>query len=166
MEWIEFIHVGLAFVFCFITLFCIFADITEDTNYTVIAFVITIVLFGSLLFGQYKLNHSYWEYSSEPYRIEKIAALNDNNLMYGRFYLRSGYIDEDLYYQYIIKSGSGFNTSRVKASDATLYYDTDNYRVEWYKAEKGWLYFREVKSYAKIYVPQGSITENYAVDLE
>ena len=166
MEWIGLIHAGLALIFCFVTLSCIFVDIAEDTNYTIIVFIITMVLAVSLLFGFYKCDNSHWEYSNEPYKTERIAALNDNNLMHGRFYLRSGYIDEDLYYQYIIKSGSGFNTSRVKASDATLYYDADNYRVEWYKAEKGWLYFRESKSYAKIYIPEGSISNDYTVDLE
>ena len=166
MEWLELIHGFLALAACFVSLaYCIGALFDENTKIAPVLIISAILVF-SFIFGSIKSDNAHWEYSNEPYKIERIAALNDNNLMHGRFYLRSGYIDEDLYYQYIIKSGSGFNTSRVKASDATLYYDADNYRVEWYKAEKGWLYFRESKSYAKIYIPEGSISNDYTVDLE
>lgn len=93
--------------------------------------------------------------------------MGDSNLTSGTFYLRRGNINEDLYYQYMVKlSSGGFVANKVKASNTTLYYDTDNYRVEWYTRSKKWLYFEIEETANKIYIPEGSITDQYSIDLE
>ena len=70
-----------------------------------------------------------WERDSKPYSTEYIIALNDNNQVHGRSYLMSGYINEELYYQYIVDLGNGeYTTNQIKASDVTISYDTKNYR--------------------------------------
>ena len=70
------------------------------------------------------------------------------------------------YYQYMKKEGLGFKAGKVKADKTTLYYDDENYRVECYEKTKKWLYFETSEYYYKIYIPEGSIAEDYSVDLE
>lgn len=145
------------------------AAIDNDDNYYVVVFIsviLVITLFVFFFVGTTKCEKSEQIYSDKPYATEKIAALNDNNMMSGRIYIRSGYIEEDLYYQYIVKlNNGGFVSNRVKSSNATLFYDTDNYRVEWYKKTRGWLYFKDEVTYVEIYIPEGSITMDYMIDL-
>lgn len=131
-----------------------------------ISFILLIALFVFFMFGRIKCEKSGWVISDEPYATEKIVSLNDNNLMNGRIYLRSGYIEEDLYYQYIVQlNNGGFVSNKVKSANATLFYDTDNYRVEWYKKTRSWLYFKDEATYVEIYIPEGSITADYMIDL-
>lgn len=132
-----------------------------------ILFLIGFILLVFMFFGDHKCNQEPWQYSEYPYKVEKISSLNDNNMVNGRFYLRSGYIDENLYYQYMTQlNNGGFVANKVKADNTTLFYDTDNYRVEWWKKERNWLFFEQEVVYNKIYIPEGSITESYTVDLE
>lgn len=125
-----------------------------------------IALFAFFIFGLENCENSDWIISDTPYATEKIVALNDNNMMNGRVYLRSGYIEEDLYYQYIVQlNNGGFVSNKVKSANATLFYDTDNYRVEWYTKTKQWFYFKDEVTYVEIYIPEGSITMDYSIDL-
>ncbi len=127
---------------------------------------ITVASFVFFIFGCYKCEKSTWNYPDKPYSTEYIASLNDNNMVNGRFYLRRGYIEEDLYYQYMVKLNGGFVANKVKSNNATLYYSDDNFRVEWYEKERHWLWFQQKETYNKIYIPNGSISEEYSVDLE
>lgn len=38
--------------------------------------------------------------------------------------------------------------------------------VHWYEKERHWLWFQQKETYNKIYIPNGSISEEYSVDLE
>lgn len=128
-----------------------------------------IVCVASLIFyfvGMAKCESSDWVVSETPYSVEKIMSLNDNNLTNGRFYMRRGYIEENLYYQYIVElNNGGFVENKVNSANATLFYTEDNYRVEWYTKTKSWLYWEMEKIYNKIYIPEGSITDDYSIDL-
>lgn len=132
----------------------------------IISLLITIMSMVFLIFGGYKCEKSTWNYSDKPYSTEYIASLNDSNMVNGRFYLRRGYIEENLYYQYMVKLNGGFVANKVKSNNATLYYSDDNFRVEWYEKERHWLWFQQKETYNKIYIPNGSISEEYSVDLE
>ena len=103
-----------------------------------ISLIFTIFLFGSYVYGFNRCEKSNWIENDLPYSIEKIVSINDNNMIRGKFYLRHGFIDENLYYQYIVQlNNGGFVANKVNSNQAILYYDTDNYRVEWYiKKEK------------------------------
>ena len=59
----------------------------------------------------------------------------------------------------------GFVANKVNSNQATIYYDTNNYRVEWYIKRKKWMYFEMEKIYNKIYIPEGSIIEEFSIDL-
>lgn len=141
----------------------------DNDNCIIISFIsiiLAIALFVFFFIGRVKCEKSEWVISDEPYATEKIVSLNDNNLTNGRFYLRRGYIEEDLYYQYIVQlNNGGFKTNKVKSANATLFYDTENYRVEWYTMTRNWLYFKDEKTYVEIYIPEGSITMDYSIDL-
>lgn len=127
---------------------------------------ITVVSFVFFIFGCYKCEKATWNYQDKLYSTEYIASLNDSNMVNGRFYLRRGYIEENLYYQYMVKLNGGFVANKVKSNNATLYYSDDNFRVEWYEKERHWLWFQQKETYNKIYIPNGSISEEYSVDLE
>ena len=138
-------------------------------NYACVAFIsviLTVFLTTFMCIGTIKMGKQPWICDKEPYAVEHIVGLADNNLTNGRFYMRRGYIEDKLYYQYMVELGNGgFVANKVNSADATLFYDTSNYRVEWYKKTKSWLYFRGEKICHKIYIPEGSITDDYMIDL-
>lgn len=104
----------------------------------------------------------------EPYAVEHIVALNDTDSIEGKFYMRRGYINESLCYQYMVRlSNGGFKANRVNSDITTLFYADDNYRVEWYRYTQGILYFKKHGICIEIYIPRGSISEDvYSVDLK
>ena len=63
-------------------------------------------------------------------------------------------------------NNGGYVANKVSSDDTTIFYDDENPRVEWYKKERTWWFFKEEDTFNKIYVPKGSITEDYSVDLE
>lgn len=166
-----YIHLLAIFILAIIGLISSLFSMLDDRDKTsekvsIVSGIMFIALFAFLLFGLENCEESNWIISDTPYATEKIVSLNDNNMMNGRVYLRSGYIEEDLYYQYIVQlNNGGFVSNKVKSSNATLFYDTDNYRVEWYKKARQWLYFKNEVTYVEIYIPEGSITMDYSIDL-
>ena len=150
-------------------LFALFDFDSENMTYFVICLVSFVICILSVIFncvGTTKCENSKWIYSETPYATEKIVSLNDNNLTNGRFYMRRGYIEENLYYQYMVElNNGGFVANKVNSANATLFYAEDNYRVEWYTKTKSWLYWKIEETYNKIYIPNGSITDDYSIDL-
>lgn len=141
----------------------------EQLLYIKSALICTAVYIGLVIFfitGEIKLDKQPWNYS-KPYATEKIVSLSDSNQINGHFHVRRGYIGEKLYYQYMVdlKSG-GYKANKVGADNTTLFYDNKNCRVEWYEKERHWLYFSETEKYQKIYIPEGSITDDYMIDLQ
>ena len=113
-----------------------------------------------------KVHNAKWEYPDKPYATERIVSLNDSNMVQGKTYLRKGYVNEYLYYQYMVAlNGGGYKANKVKSNDTTIYYDTNNYRVEWCEKRRKWLWFYETQKYNKIYIPDGSIINDFNIDL-
>lgn len=125
---------------------------------------IAIVLF--VFVAECMLNTKNYKYEDTPYSTQYIVALNDNNIIHGRFYLRRGYIDEEMYYQYLMKWNGGYKLNQIEASNATIYESDNDYRVEWYEGKRNWLCFTDTTKIQKIYVPNGSIKESFNIDLE
>lgn len=164
----EGIHLLVIIILLIVTVSTGVASLVDDNIYIIwlLSILVTFILFGFFIFGRVKCEKSEWVVSDMPYATEKIVSLNDNNLTNGKFYLRSGYIEEDLYYQYIVQlNNGGFKANKVKSANATLFYDTDNYRVEWYTKTRSWLYFEDEVTYVEIYIPEESITTDYSIDL-
>ena len=170
-EILFFIHL---IIICFgwiVPSFLIVAYFDDYTNSTSgypagITTIIYIFLVVFLFVGIGKLDKQSWNYST-PYATEKIVSLSDSNQINGTFHLRRGYIGEKLYYQYMVDLESGgYKANKVGADNTILFYDDDTCRVEWYEKERHWLYFSETEKYQKIYVPEGSITDDYVIDLQ
>ena len=171
--WIHLILICIVFVSLLVNLVYAPLETEEELKQShtesivIILFFLTIFLVGFYCYGMYKCEKSEWKTSDQPYSTENIIAFNDSNLTNGKFYMRSGYIEEDLYYQYMVKlNNGGFIANKVNSSNATLYYTNDNYRVEWYTKTKKFLYWKTKKTYNKIYIPEGSISDEYSIDLK
>ena len=165
------VHLFVAIGSFIIAIVCLLDSFITDSDkelmVAVVAMIVTIVLTIFYAVGCNKMSEQSWVYPDEPYAVEKLVALNDNNMMNGRFYVRSGYIESDLWYQYIYESQwGGYKTNKIKADSATIFYADDNYRVEWYERTRGWLYFTETDICHKIYIPEGSLTNTYSIDLQ
>lgn len=109
-----------------------------------------------------------YERAEEPYVTHEVMCLNDNSMMSGRFYLRSGYIDENLYYLYGYKTSSGgMKTQKVKANITTVYFD-DSVEpcAKWYKETQQWWFLTNTTYSCDIYVPTDSLVADYTIDLQ
>lgn len=170
-----FIHIHLVVmiisaIFTFIFAILGLCDFDNKDKLSPVVCVVSFIVFvASIVFysvGITKCENTTWVINENPYSVEKIVSLNDNNLTNGRFYMRRGYIEENLYYQYMVElNNGGFVANKVNSANATLFYAKDNYRVEWYIKTKSWFYWKMEKTYNKIYIPEGSITDDYSVDL-
>ena len=169
------LHFGASMVFSLATLLWLFFVICSDSSEerkenikSLLKCVILAVVFaGTFSVLMISYNKTDWKVEDQPYATEQIVSLNDNNMVHGRIYVRRGYINEDLYYQYMVKlNNGGFKANKVRSSGTTLYYDNDNCRVEWYRMHRKYWYLSEEKTCWKIYVPEGSISDDYAIDLQ
>lgn len=159
---IHIILIVISFIVFFVSMFEM--DFDKNTfRYMIIGLITFIISVISFVYGINKLNDIPWE--SELTATEKVVALNDNHNVNGR-YMRRSYISEELWYHYYVDIGDGFVANKVKSDSATLYYADSNYRVEWYKLYRNWLWFSEHKTVHKIYIPEGSIIDDFTLDLQ
>ena len=104
----------------------------------------------------------------------KIVSLQDNNSSEGNFFLGSGYMDGKIKYAFYYQKDDGYKLKTVDSENTTIRY-SDNIKCERYKqAEvKSFInYFAiddlssESNSEYIIYVPKGTIKENYSLDAQ
>lgn len=100
------------------------------------------------------------EYNFAESENKSIIALQDN------IYLQRRH--SDLKYVYMYKDNDGYKVDAISAQDATIIYDNEPRIVKqtgkfknWYS----WIYAIPVKTKNYIYVPKGSIQEEYDIDL-
>ena len=101
----------------------------------------------------------------------KIIALKDNQNISGSFYVMGGYVDEDLYYYYATETEFGYKTEKIKADNAYIKYTDGETHIEKYEGE-----FANNNAYFFggcicddryiIYCPEGTVTNEFNVDLE
>lgn len=107
------------------------------------------------------------EYTHTKTATEHIVALNDNpGIKSNRYYARRTYIESTLYYNYMVKLPDSYIANQIPAKSARIYETDNNYRVEWWKKEKGYLFAKTSKKYWKLYIPQNSIVSEYEIDLQ
>ena len=101
----------------------------------------------------------------------KIVALKDNQNVNGSFYIMGGYVDEDLYYYYATETEFGYKTGKISAEDAYIQYTDGETHIERYDgkfANEGvnlWAFPMCSNRYI-IYCPDGTVTNEFNVDLE
>lgn len=101
----------------------------------------------------------------------KIVALKDNQNVNGSFYIMGGYVDEDLYYYYATETEFGYKTEKVKSENVYIKYTDGETHIEKYEPkfvnEFSYLFgFPMQLSRHIIYCPEGTVTNEFRVDLE
>lgn len=104
-----------------------------------------------------------------------LIALQDGNLLEGRsFFLGSGYVDEELKYTYMyLEEGKGYTVEQVNADWCYINYIVEGeqpyIREIIYEFDNDFLNFMFIAPYSTeyyIYIPEGSITQEYRIDLQ
>ena len=111
--------------------------------------------------------------NGEPYKIE-LVALKDNNAVNGNFFLGTGTIEEDQYYFYLTKTEKGIQQRKLKNTDDVYLNYTENADTPHIIVQKcrcanpviNFLALGPTFTEYYIYVPEGSITNEFSVDLE
>lgn len=102
---------------------------------------------------------------------EHICTLRDDSEINGEFhgsmFASSGYINETLYYSYMVDNGSYKIANKIVAARTRIYEVKSDFRVEWYDIIERWWIFtnKGYYTYWKLYIPAGSIVSGYAIDL-
>lgn len=101
----------------------------------------------------------------------KIVALKDNQNIHGNFYIMGGYVNEDLYYYYATETEFGYKTEKISSDNAYIKYTDGEPHIEKYTAEfsKDSANIWGVPLYSDryvIYCPEGTVTNEFKVDLE
>lgn len=84
-------------------------------------------------------------------------------------YYRRGYIDQRQYYQYMVDLSNGeYIQNQIPANETYVSYISkdDKPRVEWLKKRKEFFIFYDESTYWKLYVPEGTISEEFNIDLK
>ena len=101
----------------------------------------------------------------------KIIALKDNQNISGSFYIMGGYVDEDLYYYYAAETEFGYKTEKLRADNAYIKYTDGEAHIEMHRAEfvndyVNFFAFPTQNDRYVIYCPEGTVTNEFNVDLE
>ena len=163
----------------FICVFLIMAVYYSDVNKRM--FIICLAISGMLLSGC-----GYGMYTSavdkKTYQTDwkaPIEALQDNRDIHGQLYLRRGYIDQTLYYYYIVNTAKGKMVYKV-ASDYTYLDDTlqpdgekpsiecGSYKFETPNPVRDFLVAGLMiwKQECTLRIPKGAVTDEYKVDMQ
>lgn len=106
-----------------------------------------------------------------------IIALQDNLTSHSRMYIRSAYVDTDLSYFYAYQSSKGIGNGYIPANRSYINYTNgtphiEKYSGKWSKETISWFTFPldmfsgVNATYYKVFVPEGTIEENFNVDLK
>lgn len=99
-----------------------------------------------------------------------IYALQDNLTTEGSFFLGSGHINDELKYFYVEQTEFGYTVNNVDADNTYIQYTTDRCHLErhTYTFDNWFVNLIAVPLTDRyvIYIPEGSIINNYSVDLK
>ena len=133
---------------------------------TFLVFLLSVVMIGfcssvAVIFPQ----------TCEKTSTEYIIALNDSTGINGRAgFLGSGYVEDELYYYYMTDTKEGFHAKKIKADDTYVRYSNEpiveTYTATNFKNKFLWLIAFPINSSHIVYIPEGSIIENYRIDLK
>lgn len=102
---------------------------------------------------------------------KNIIALKDNSSASGSFFIGSGYVNDELYYYYVSEGKHGYEMKKLEADQCYIIYDNNVHSIEFWEAKsfknKAYNIFAiPTERYYVFRVPEGSITNEFAVDLE
>ena len=101
----------------------------------------------------------------------KIVALKDDQNVNGSFYIMGGYVDEDLYYYYATETEFGYKTEKISSDNAYIKYTDGETYIEKYvgrftNTNTNLWAFPICSNRYIIYCPEGTVTNEFNVDLE
>ena len=138
-----------------------------------VGIVVTVLVFGLMVLIVGGISECLPEsmMNIEQTGIQEIIALKDGKGLVGSFYLYSGYVKDDLYYYYACETDRGYKVEKVNASKCYIIYTDENPRIETYVAESftnwvSWIYAIPLHRHYILYVPDGTITNEYSINLE
>lgn len=101
---------------------------------------------------------------------KEIIAMQDGNTTTGNFYLFGGTIKDEFVYRYAYKDEAGIRIDDCKAKESVIVYTDDTPKMSIYtgKFKNPILNFLvgECDEEYYFYIPEGSITAEYSVDLK
>jgi hypothetical protein len=126
----------------------------------IVSLIMTLVLDSTAHYTYQKTNET------------KIIALQDNGSVTGSFFLGSGYVKGNMQYVYMTENGAEMKMYHVDADYASLIYANEP-KVETFEAHYSnsfvaFLFGQPVFDHSKykIYVPKGTVKQNFNVDLQ
>ena len=103
------------------------------------------------------------------YVSHEMVNLADNNEIEGKFSGRyvHGYIGEKTTYHYYYKTyDGGMELQKAGADTTKIYFTDDTPHADWYRSERTYWWNTETKYSCKIYIPEGSMTTEFVIDME
>jgi len=107
------------------------------------------------------------------YVVEKsifdLESIQDGSKMQGQFFLGSGYINEQMHYSFYLNEEKGYKLYSISSNDAHIRYTNNKPKLEMLEEKKSNAFINnfslcELKTNYIIYVPKGSILQNYDLD--
>ena len=111
---------------------------------------------------------------------QKIVNLKDNRDTKGHFFIGTGYVGTEAYYYYYYQTKSGsYKANKIETDKCEIIYTNDTPHIDTIvqvpdeEQTKNWLTLSWLLSIRtsfsdkyKIYVPEGTITDDFSIDME
>ena len=170
--------------FRFNFLFYIFNNVTFRAEFIKLAIVLTTLLINIVCVVTIISSFKYTidiKLSDEVKSSQSIVNFKDNRDLQGGFFIGCGEVNTEQYYYYYYKTDKGsYKASKIKADDCEIIYTKDTPHIDTIvksadeKATENPLTFEPLLSLRisgtgekyKIYIPEGSITTDFQVDME
>lgn len=96
----------------------------------------------------------------------EIIALSDKSSVGGSFFLGCGSISDNMYYYYISNDTNGYRTHKIKAENAYVKYTDETPHIVSHSTDiqNEWGFY--IDDYYVIWIPEGSILQQYSVDIQ
>lgn len=139
--------------------------------FIVIPVIAAIVLLCSYLIACILIRNTPYDYQEEKPAdsIEYLVGLNDNSgVRGGKYYISRGYIESNIYYNYMVNCGSYMKQNQLNAitNDIRIIASsTETPRVEWRTKKKSYGLFYIDERYWVIYVPEDTINNTISIDM-
>lgn len=146
----------------------------ENVDEKAFSCIVNIVVVISIIIGIYlgipttMIETAEWG-PYENYVTHEIVNLTDNNEIEGRVRGRyvHGYIGEKTTYHYYFKRyDGGMELQKANEDNATIYFTDGEPRAEWYRRTRTFWYHNDTEYMCKIYIPEGSMTTEFEIDME
>lgn len=171
----------LALIFFFIFLIMLHSE----PSFIKLAIVLTALLINIVcvvtIISSFKYTIIDIKLSDEVKSSQNIVNFKDNRDLQGGFFIGCGEVNTEQYYYYYYKTDKGsYKASKIKADDCEIIYTKDTPHIDTIvksadeKATENPLTFEPLLSLIisatgekyKIYIPEGSITIEFSVDME